>query len=39
VVVDSSRYQDFSDVDGKILSLGLPLLQVSEAEYVYGLSK
>ncbi len=39
VVVDSSRYPDFTSVDGKIRSLGLPLLHVSQAEYVYGLSK
>jgi hypothetical protein len=37
VVVDSSRYGNFSKVDGKIQSLGLHLLHVSEAEYVYGL--
>jgi hypothetical protein len=37
VVVDSSRYGNFSKVDGKIQSLGLYLLHVSEAEYVYGL--
>ena len=39
VVVDSSRYEDYSSVDGKIQSFGLPRLHVSEAEYVYGLSK
>jgi hypothetical protein len=37
VVVDSSHYGHFSDVDGKIQTLGLHLLHVSEAEYVYGL--
>ncbi len=39
VVVDSPRYQNFPDVTGKIRSLGLTLLNVSETEYVYGLSK
>jgi hypothetical protein len=39
VVVDSLRYKNYSEVDGKIRSLGLPLLHISEAEYVYGLSK
>jgi hypothetical protein len=39
VVVDSTRYGHYSDIDGKIRSLGLPLLHISEAEYVYGLSK
>jgi hypothetical protein len=37
VVVDSSGYGHFPDVNGKILSLGLHLLNVSETEYVYGL--
>jgi hypothetical protein len=37
VVVNSSHYENFSKVDGKIQSLGLHLLHVSEAEYVYGL--
>jgi hypothetical protein len=37
VVVDSSSYGNFSEVDGKIRSLGLHMLHVSEAEYVYGL--
>jgi hypothetical protein len=37
VVVNSSGYGKFSNVDGKIQSLGLHLLHVSEAEYVYGL--
>ena len=37
VVVDSSSYGNFSEVDGNIQSLGLHLLHVSEAEYVYGL--
>jgi hypothetical protein len=39
VVVDSPRYQNFQDFPAKIQSLGLALLNVSEAEYVYGLSK
>ena len=39
VVVDSSRYGSFSDIDRTIQSLGLKLLHVSEAEYVYGLGK
>jgi hypothetical protein len=39
VVVDSPRYQNFSDVTEKIRSLGLTFLNVSETEYVYGLSK
>jgi hypothetical protein len=39
VVMDSPRYQDFQNVTEKIRSLGLALLNVSEAEYVYGLSK
>ncbi len=39
VVVDSSGYKNFSDIDGKIQFLGLHMLHVSEAEYVYGLSK
>jgi hypothetical protein len=39
VVVNSARYGDYSKIDSKIKSLGLPLLNVSEAEYVYGLSK
>jgi hypothetical protein len=37
VVVDSSRYENFPEVDGKIQSFGLHLLHVSLAEYVYGL--
>jgi hypothetical protein len=37
VVVDSSGYGNFSDVDEQIQSLGLHLIHVSEAEYVYGL--
>jgi hypothetical protein len=39
VVVDSSRYQNYSDIDLTIRSLGLQLLNVSEAEYVYGPGK
>jgi hypothetical protein len=39
VVVDSSRFAGYSEVDRKIQSLGLPLLHVSVTEYVYGLSK
>ena len=39
VVVDSSRYRNFSIIDEKIRSFGLGLLQVSATEYVYGLSK
>jgi hypothetical protein len=39
VVVDSSRYQDFSTVDQTIQSFGLQLLHVSEVQVVYGLSK
>jgi hypothetical protein len=39
VVVDSTRYKDYADIDIKIQSLGLPQLDISEAEYVYGLSK
>ena len=39
VVVDSSRYQNFSNVDRTIQSLGLQLLHVSETEYVYAPSK
>jgi hypothetical protein len=37
VVVDSSRYKNYSEVDGEIQSLGLHLLHVSLAEYVYVL--
>ncbi len=39
VVVDSSRYENFSDVDRTIQSLGLQPLHVSEEQVVYGLSK
>jgi hypothetical protein len=39
VVVDSSRYQDFTKIDQDIRSLTLQLLHVSEAEYVYELNK
>jgi hypothetical protein len=37
VVVDSSQYSDYPDVTRSIQALGLQLLHVSEAEYVYGL--
>jgi hypothetical protein len=37
VVVNSSRYSNYPDVDRLIQSLGLRLLHVSEKEYVYGL--
>jgi hypothetical protein len=37
VIVDSSQYPDYPGVDQAIQSLGLQLLHVSEAEYVYGL--
>jgi hypothetical protein len=37
VVVDSSRYKNYVDVDGTIQSLGLHLLHISEAEFVYSL--
>jgi len=36
VVVDSSQYSDYVDIDRAIQSYGLILLQVSESEYVYG---
>lgn len=39
VMVDSTRYKNFSSVDQAIQSLGLPLLTISEKQYVYGLSK
>jgi hypothetical protein len=39
VVVDASRYKNYPDIDKMIQSLGLPLLHVSEAEYVYGLNE
>jgi hypothetical protein len=39
VVVDSSRYKSFSDVDRSIQSLGLRLLHVSDMQYVYGWGK
>jgi hypothetical protein len=39
VVVDSPKYENFPDTDRKIQSLGLTLLHISEAEYVYGFSK
>jgi hypothetical protein len=37
VVVDSSQYTNYPDVDQSIRALGLPLLHISEMEYVYGL--
>jgi hypothetical protein len=37
VVVDSSQYPNYPDIDRSIQALGLRLLHVSEAEYVYGL--
>jgi hypothetical protein len=37
VVVDSSRYPDYPDIDRLIQALGLGLLHISEAEYVYDL--
>ena len=36
VVVDSTQYLNYSDIDRGIQSLGLRLLHVSELEYVYG---
>ena len=39
VVVDSSQYRNFSNVDLNIQLLGLKLLNVSENEYIYGLIK
>ena len=39
VVVDSSQYRNFLDIDQKIQLLGLKLLNVSGNEYVYGLIK
>jgi hypothetical protein len=39
VVVDSSQYRNFLDIDQKIRLLGLKLLNVSGNEYVYGLIK
>lgn len=36
VIVDSSNYSDFLLVDQTIQSLGLQLLQICEAEYIYG---
>jgi hypothetical protein len=36
VVVDSSQYANFSDLDGGIQSYGLRLLHISVPEYVYG---
>ncbi len=37
VVVDSSQYDKYTEVDEKIASLGLVLLHVSEGQFVYGL--
>jgi hypothetical protein len=37
VVVDSSRYSNYPDVDRSIQALGLKLLHISEVEYVYDL--
>jgi hypothetical protein len=37
VVVDSSRYPNYPDIDRLIQALGLKLLHISEAEYVYDL--
>ncbi len=39
VVVDSTSYGNFPTTDREIQSLGLKLLQVSDKQYVYGLSK
>jgi hypothetical protein len=39
VVVDSPEYGNFPDTDRQIQSLGLKLLQISDKQYVYGLSK
>jgi hypothetical protein len=39
VVVDSARYHNYSNIDQTIQSLGLPLLYISEKQYVYGLNK
>ena len=39
VVVDSARYKNYSGIDSQIRSLGLPLLHVSETEYVYALGR
>lgn len=36
VVVDTSQYSNFDEVEHAILSLGLTKLHVSESEYVYG---
>jgi hypothetical protein len=36
IVVDSSQYSNYPEVDQQIGELGLKLLNVSEAEYVYG---
>jgi hypothetical protein len=36
VVVDSSQYTNYSEIDREVQSLGLRLLHVSEQEYVYG---
>ena len=37
VVVDSSQYPNYPDVDRSIQALGLPLLHIGESEYVYGM--
>ncbi len=37
VIVDSTQYSNFPEVDKTIQSLGLRLLQVSGSDYVYGL--
>lgn len=37
VVVDSSQYSDYAEIDRTIQSLGLRLLHTSESEHVYGL--
>jgi hypothetical protein len=39
VMVDSTRYRNFSSIDQTIRSLGLQLLHTSGMQYVYGLSK
>ena len=39
VVVNSSHYKNYASVDNQIQFLGMPLLHISEKQYVYGLSK
>jgi hypothetical protein len=39
VVVDSTQYGSFANVDSRIRALGLRLLHISEKQYVYGISK